>query len=81
MEKTDTLKDGTKVSIRELHVNDLDRLMKFYSALLPEDRKYLRIDVTNREIVEQRIKLTETGTVFRLVALFEDDIIADGLDF
>jgi len=78
MEKTDTLKDGTKVSIRELHVNDLDRLMKSYSALPPEDRKYLRIDVTNREIVEQRIKRTETGNVFRLVALFEDDIIADG---
>ena len=78
MEKTDTLKDGTKVSIRALHVNDLDKLLKFYSALLPEDRKYLRIDVTNREVVEQRIKLTETGTIFRLVALFEDDLIADG---
>lgn len=78
MEKTDTLKDGTKVSIRELHINDLGNLMKFYSDLPPEDRKYLRIDVTNREIVEQRIKLTETGNVFRLVALFEDDIIADG---
>ena len=78
MEKTDTLKDGTKVSIRELHVDDLDRLMKFYSALPPEDRKYLRIDVTSREIVEQRIKRTETGNVFRLVAFFEDDIIADG---
>jgi len=78
MEKTDTLKDRTKVIIRELHADDLDRLMKFYSALLLEDRKYLRIDVTDRKIVEQRIKLTKTGNVFRLVALFEDEIIADG---
>ena len=47
MEKKETLKDGTKIIIRELHTEDLDKLMKFYSALPPEDRKYLRIDVTN----------------------------------
>ncbi len=78
MEKKEILKDGTKVLVRELHLRDLDRLMKFYSTLPPEDRKYLRIDVKNREIVEQRIKLTKTGNVFRLVALVEEDIIADG---
>jgi L-amino acid N-acyltransferase YncA len=78
MEKIDTLKDGKKVTIRKLHIHDLDRLMKFYSALPTEDRKYLRIDVKDKKIIEQRIKLTKTGNVFRLVALFEDDIIADG---
>ncbi|MDH5467532.1 MAG: GNAT family N-acetyltransferase [Candidatus Aminicenantes bacterium] len=78
MEKEETLKDGTKVLVRELHLRDLDRLMRFYSTLPPEGRKYLRVDVKNREIVEQRIKLTKTGNVFRLVALAEDDIIADG---
>ncbi len=78
MEKKETLKDGTKVLIRKLHINDLDRLMKFYSNLPPKDRKYLRIDVTNKEVVKQRIELTKTGNVFRLVALFEDEIIADG---
>ena len=78
MEKKETLKDGTQIMIRELHTDDLDKLMKFYSALPPEDRKYLRIDVTNKEVVEQRIELTKTENVFRLVALFEDDIIADG---
>lgn len=78
MEIKETLKDGTKVLIRKLHISDLDRLMKFYSNLPPEDRKYLRIDVTNKEVVKQRIKLIKTGNVFRLVALFEDEIIADG---
>ena len=78
MEKIETLKDGTKTLIRELHVHDLDKLMKFFSALPPEDRKYLRIDVTNKEVVEERIKLIETGKVFRLVALSDDKIIADG---
>ncbi len=78
MKKKETLKDGTKVLIRKLHSNDLDRLMKFYSTLPLEDRKYLRIDVTNKEVVKQRIELIKAGNVFRLVALFEDEIIADG---
>ncbi len=78
MKKNETLKDGKKVVIRELQEKDLEKLMKFYSELPPKDRKYLRIDVTNKKIVKQRIKLIETGRVFRLVALYKEDIIADG---
>lgn len=78
MEKIDVLKDGTKVTIRELHIDDLDQLMAFYEALPFEDRKYLRVDVTNREVIRQRIKLISTGYVVRIVALHNDDIIADG---
>ena len=78
MEKTETLKDGTKVVIRNLSLDDLDRIMKFYSSLPSEDRKYLRVDVTNRNIVQQRIKALESGNVFRIIALHGDDIIGDG---
>jgi ribosomal protein S18 acetylase RimI-like enzyme len=78
MEKIETLKDEKKVVIRKLHENDLGKLMKFYSALPSKDRRYLRIDVTNRKIVEQRIKLTKTSNVVRIIALFEDEIIAEG---
>jgi len=78
MEKIETLKDGTKVVVRNLSLNDLDRILKFYRSLPSEDRKYLRVDVTNRNVVEQRIKAVETGNVFRIIALHGDDIIADG---
>jgi L-amino acid N-acyltransferase YncA len=78
MEKIETLKDGTKVTIRALQVKDLDRLMKFFSSLPPEDRKYLRIDVTKRDVVQRRIELTKEGNVIRLIALHNDEIIADG---
>ena len=78
MEKIETLKDGKKVIIRKLHDDDLDRLMKFYAGLPPEDRKYLRIDVTDRKIVEERIGRIKTENVIRIIALIEDDIIADG---
>jgi L-amino acid N-acyltransferase YncA len=78
MEKTETLKDGTKVTIRNLTVEDLDRLMSFYQSLPEEDKKYLRVDVTNRNIVKQRIEFAEAGNIFRIIALKGDTIIADG---
>lgn len=78
MEKIETLKDGTKVVMRNLTLNDLDRIMRFYSSLPSEDRKYLRVDVTNKNIVEQRIRAIELGNVIRIIALHGDDIIADG---
>ena len=77
--KRETLKDGTKVLIRDLHNEDLDKLMKFYRSLPDEDRVYLKVDVTKRKVVEQRMKLIETGTIFRIIALHGDEIIGDGM--
>jgi RimJ/RimL family protein N-acetyltransferase len=78
MEKTEVLKDGKKVLIRSLTQKDLDKLMQFYRSLPPEDRKYLRVDVTNRDVVAQRIKHTEQAKAIRIVALYKDKIVADG---
>ena len=69
MEKTETLKDGKKVIIRPLTSKDLDKLMAFYKTLPPEDRKYLRVDVTDRKIVAERIPRTDQGPVFRIISL------------
>jgi len=78
MEKTETLKDGKKVTIRLLTLKDLDRLMIFYRSLPPEDRKYLRVDVTDRKVVAERIRLIDQGQVLRVIALYKDKIVADG---
>lgn len=78
MEKSETLKDGKKVTIRPLTLKDLDRLMVFYRSLPPEDRKYLRVDVTDRKVVAERIRLIDQGQVFRIIALSKDKIVADG---
>lgn len=77
--KVETLKDGTKVVIRNLHLDDLDKLMKFYRALPYDDRVYLKVDVTKRNIVKQRMHLMEEGRAFRIVALHEGEIIGDGM--
>ena len=76
--KTEILKDGTRIIIRDLHSDDLDNLMKFYRSLPVKDRFYLKVDVTKRKVVRQRIGLTETGNVFRIIALHGNSIIADG---
>jgi GNAT superfamily N-acetyltransferase len=77
MTKNETLKDGTKLVVRELTLQDIDALMKFYLSLPAEDRKYLRVDVTDRDTIEQRTRRIEKGGVTRLIALRGDEIIAD----
>jgi len=79
MNKTETLKDGTAVVIRDLKPEDLETLMKFYAALPEEDRKYLKVDVTDRDVVRKRIALVEQGNVFRLVALAGGRVLADAM--
>lgn len=37
MESIEILKDGTKVVIKNLILNDLEKMMKFYRNLPPED--------------------------------------------
>jgi len=79
VERKETLKDGTELLIRGLTFDDLDRLMTFYRSLPYEDRKYLRIDITDREAVEKRIRAVECGKSVRIIALHEDEIIAIGV--
>jgi RimJ/RimL family protein N-acetyltransferase len=78
MQKLETLKDGKKILIRSITPKDLDKLMQFYRSLPPEDRKYLRVDVTDRNVVAQRIKHHELGEVTRVAAFYKDRIVADG---
>jgi L-amino acid N-acyltransferase YncA len=72
------LKDGREVLIRSLTSEDLDQLMTFYRELPLEDRKYLRIDVTDKSAVEQRIQAVKNGTALRYISLMNDTIISIG---
>jgi len=72
------LKDGSRVVIRSLQSDDLLGSLAFFRSLPAEDRAYLRRDVTKTSVVEQRIREAELNRVKRLVALFGDDIVADG---
>ena len=76
--KTETLRDGTQVQIRDQTPNDIDLLMEFYNALSEKDRRYLRVDVTDRDVVRQRLDLLQSGFLFRRCAVNQDKIVATG---
>jgi GNAT superfamily N-acetyltransferase len=78
IEKTVTLKDGMSVTIRRMRPDDVERSYAFFCALPPEDRVYLRTDVTRRELVERRTTELDGQRVERVVALHKDEIVADG---
>jgi len=77
MERETKLKDGTRVVIRPMRTNDLERSFAFFQALSAEDKAYLRRDVSNREVVAERIRAMESGRVKRMVAVADDRIVAD----
>ena len=76
--KIEGLKDGRTVTVRELTLKDVDHSHRFFMDLPAEDRKYLRVDVTRRELVEHRIRESVEGGTYRLVALVDDKVVADG---
>jgi GNAT superfamily N-acetyltransferase len=78
LKKKEKLKDGTGIIIRTLTFNDLEQLMAFYRSLPYDDRKYLRIDVTDKSAVEKRIRDVECGIAVRIIALHNNKIIAIG---
>ena len=78
MEKVTSLKDGTEVTIRPIEAADVEKSLAFFRQMPDEDRNYLRVDVTRRDVVEHRVEQAVSGEVQRLIALAGDRIVADG---
>jgi len=78
MEKNLTMKDGTSVVVRHMEPDDIEQSFRFFCELPEEDRKYLRVDVTQRDLVERRCREAGSGAAERLVVVHDDTIVADG---
>lgn len=78
IEKTVTLKDGKAVTIRRMRPDDVERSYSFFCALPPEDRVYLRTDVTRRDLVERRTTEHDRQRTERVVVVYGDEIVGDG---
>ena len=78
IEKNLTLKDGQEVTVRSMQSTDVDASYDFFCALPEEDRKYLRVDVTRRRMVERRTTELDRSRNERLVVVHDDEIVADG---
>ena len=71
------LKDGTSVSVRPIEPSDAERFYWFLGGITDEDRKYLRVDVRNRNLVMERVRNPDPERCFRLVAEDEREIVAE----
>jgi GNAT superfamily N-acetyltransferase len=78
IDKQVTLKDGRAVTIRSMRPDDVQRSFEFFCGLPEEDRKYLRVDVTRRDLVERRTLEAGERGIRRLVAVHDEEIAADG---
>ncbi len=79
--KTITLKNEKKIKLRLMNNDDLDSLVEFYRTIPEHDRLFLRIDVTNRENVEQRFGKLNYDYVFPILAFDEDKMVGIGTLF
>jgi len=78
MKRVIVLKDHRVVEIRPVAGDDVERSAAFFIGLDEEERKYLRRDVTQRSVIQERINEALRRKVDRIVALYEDSIVADG---
>ena len=76
--RTVKLKDNKEVLIRAMKREDLEGSFAFFRALPEESRLSLRRDMSIREVIEERIRELEEGSVKRLVAVADETIVADG---
>lgn len=71
------LGDGSAATVRTVSRADLELLLSFYRSIPDEQRQYLRVDVSNGEAVEKRLKSIEGGRAIRLVAECKGRIVGE----
>lgn len=72
-----TLPDGTRALLRPLVAGDRDGLVELFAHASREDRRYLRDDVTDRELVAGWAENLDYSDVFPLVAVVNEHIVGD----
>lgn len=78
-ERTVALPDGSEVLLRPISPDDAERFYWFLGGLTKEDRKYLRIDVTDRNLVLDRVVSPDPSVAVRLVAEAAGEIVAEAV--
>jgi RimJ/RimL family protein N-acetyltransferase len=67
-----TLSDGRIAELRPMLRTDRDRVLEFARALPEEDLLFLRVDLTQAEVVDQWVRDLEAGVASSLLALLPD---------
>ena len=69
------LRDGTKLDLVVMTEDDLDDLFAFFQSLPPEDRLYLRSDISDPENVRRRFGELDYDRMFPLLARHRGHIV------
>lgn len=72
-----TLRDRSVVTLRPMVREDKDELLAFFRRLPPEDRQFLKDDVTRAEIIETWARELNYDRVLPILAGFEGRIVGD----
>lgn len=72
-----TLADGTGLTLRPMSREDQFALYSYFMSLAPEDRRFLRNDVTDRKLIEKWVRGLNYERVLPILALKEDRIVAN----
>ena len=75
--KTIMLRDRTEAIIRPLAEADKTALLNFFQRIPEEERYYLKENVTAPAVIQEWTSNIDCQRVFPIVALHEDEIIAD----
>jgi L-amino acid N-acyltransferase YncA len=72
-----TLKDGTRVLVRPLIAEDKDALLELFLPVQPDDKRYIRHNVNDPQVVSAWVDELDYDKVFPLVALIGKRIVGN----
>ena len=70
--------DGAQMTIRPMVPEDQDALLDFFRRIPPEDRFYLKEDVTDPTIISRWAETLDYSRVLPLLAFLDGRIVGDG---
>jgi L-amino acid N-acyltransferase YncA len=70
--------DGAQMTIRPMLPEDEDALLDFFRSIPPEDRFYLKEDVTDPRIIARWVQTLDYSRVLPLLAFLDGRIVGDG---
>jgi len=70
------LRDGRSAAIRVMEPSDLEKIVKFAKDLPADDLLFLRIDITDRDVVKQWVDNIRNGHTFTLLAEIDGKLAA-----
>lgn len=72
-----TLRDGGRVLLRPLVTEDRQVLLEFFTNTSPEDRQYLRHDITNPQVINRWVDELDYEQVLPIVAISGERIVGN----